>query len=182
MIFDHIEWDERNLDHATRRLTAAEIEQAVFNADRMLTHPRDSDRGRIESVTTAARRWSSFSNWFATEYDQSPDGRHDMTENLSEAELADYYNRTRDASDFEGGEEVPITVKRNVTISVRFSPEELGDLRARAADAGVKVTSFIRAAALEATSPVDRAALGELAKELEQRAHDVATMVGRGVA
>jgi hypothetical protein len=105
-----------------------------------------------------------------------------MTENLSEAELADYYNRTRDASDFEGGEEVPITVKRNVTISVRFSPEELGDLRARAADAGVKVTSFIRAAALEATSPVDRAALGELAKELEQRAHDVATMVGRGVA
>lgn len=105
-----------------------------------------------------------------------------MTENMSEAELADYYNRTQDASDFEGGEEVPITVKRNVTISVRFSPEELEDLRARAADAGVKVTSFIRAAALEATSPVDRAALGELAKELEQRAHDVATMLGPGVA
>ena len=91
------------------------------------------------------------SNWFATGFDQSPDGRHDMTENMSEAELADYYNRTQDASDFEGGEEVPITVKRNVTISVRFSPEELEDLRARAADAGVKVTSFIRAAALEAT-------------------------------
>jgi hypothetical protein len=105
-----------------------------------------------------------------------------MTENMSEAELADYYNRTQDTSDFEGGEDVPITVKRNVTISVRFSPEELKDLRARAEDAGVKVTSFIRAAALEATSPVDRAALGELARELERRAHDVATMVGRGVA
>jgi hypothetical protein len=55
MIFDHIEWDEHNLDHATRRLTAAEIEQAVFNADRMLTHPRDSDRGRIESVTDGGK-------------------------------------------------------------------------------------------------------------------------------
>ncbi len=29
MIFDHIEWDEYNLDHATKRLTAAEIEQAI---------------------------------------------------------------------------------------------------------------------------------------------------------
>ena len=29
-----------------------------------------------------------------------------MTENMSEAELAAYYNRTQDASDFEGGEEV----------------------------------------------------------------------------
>jgi hypothetical protein len=34
MIFDHIEWDEHNLEHATKRLTAAEIEQAVLNADR----------------------------------------------------------------------------------------------------------------------------------------------------
>ena len=103
-----------------------------------------------------------------------------MTENMSEAELADYYNRTQDTSEFEGGEEVPITVKRNVTISVRFSPEELEDLRARAQNAGVKVTSFIRAAALEATSPVDRAALGELARDLEQRAHQVAEFVTRG--
>ena len=37
MILDHIEWDEHNLDHATRRLTAAEIEQAIRNADRMLS-------------------------------------------------------------------------------------------------------------------------------------------------
>ena len=69
-----------------------------------------------------------------------------------------------------------------MTISVRFSPEEIEELRARAEDAGVKVTSFIRAAALEATSPVDRATLGELARELERRAHDVAAMVSRGVA
>ncbi len=103
-----------------------------------------------------------------------------MTKGMSEAELAEYYNRTRDPSDFDEGEEVPITVKRNVTISVRFSDEEIAELRARSEQAGVKVTSFIRAAALEAASPVDRAALGELARDLEQRAHLVAEFVARG--
>lgn len=105
-----------------------------------------------------------------------------MTDKMTEAELAEYYNETEDISEFDLEHPEPVTIRRNVTISVRFSPEELEDLRARAEGAGVKVTSFIRAAALEATSPVDRAALGELARELERRAHDVATMVGRGVA
>jgi len=36
MIFDRIEWDEHNLDHASKRLTAEEIEQAIWNADRMI--------------------------------------------------------------------------------------------------------------------------------------------------
>lgn len=103
-----------------------------------------------------------------------------MTENMTEAELAEHYHRTQDISDFDLGRPEPITVKRNVTISVRFSPEEIEELRARAEKEGVKVTSFIRAAALEASSPVDRAALGELARELEQRAHDVAVMIARG--
>ncbi len=103
-----------------------------------------------------------------------------MTEAMTEAELADYYNRTQDSSDFDEGEEVPITVRRNVTISVRFSVEEIAELRARAEQAGVKVTPFIRAAALDATSPVDRAALGDLARDLEQRAHQVAEFVARG--
>lgn len=38
MIFEHIEWDETNLNHATVRATAAEIEQAIWNADRMTRH------------------------------------------------------------------------------------------------------------------------------------------------
>jgi len=103
-----------------------------------------------------------------------------VTEAMTAAELAEYYNRTQDTSDFDEGEEVPITVRRNVTISVRFSVEEIAELRARAEQAGVKVTSFIRAAALEAASPVDRAALGELARDLEARAHQVAEFVARG--
>lgn len=32
MIFDSIEWDENNLDHACLRLAAAEIEQIITNA------------------------------------------------------------------------------------------------------------------------------------------------------
>jgi len=101
---------------------------------------------------------------------------------MTEAELAEYYTRTQHTSDFDEGEEVPVTVRRTVTISVRFSDEEIAELRARAEQAGVKVTSFIRAAALEASSPVDRAALGELARDLERRAHDVAAMIGGGSA
>ena len=42
------------------------------------------------------------------------------------------------------------------------------------------VTSFIRFAALEAASPVDRTAMGELARDLEQRAHEVAEYVAWG--
>jgi hypothetical protein len=45
----------------------------------------------------------------------------------------------------------------------------------------VKVTSYIRAAALEAANPVDRATLARLAQDLERRAHDVASLI-EGVA
>lgn len=51
MIFDRIEWDDANLDHATKRLTAAEIEQALWNADRMRQHPQAADRAIVTSVT-----------------------------------------------------------------------------------------------------------------------------------
>ncbi len=98
----------------------------------------------------------------------------------TQAELAEYYNETQDLSRFGEENAVPVTVKRSVTLSVRFSDEEIAELRARSEEAGVKVTSFIRAAALEATSPVDRVALGELARDLEQRAHLVTEFVTRG--
>jgi predicted DNA binding CopG/RHH family protein len=99
---------------------------------------------------------------------------------MTEAELADDYNETKDLSEFDEANAVSLTVKRSITISVRFSDKEIEQLRARAEQAGVKVTSFIRAAALEAASPVDRVALGELARDLEQRAHQVAELAKRG--
>lgn len=55
MIFDHIEWDEHNLEHATRRLTAAEIEQAIWNADRMFPHREHPGRGLFRSVTDGGK-------------------------------------------------------------------------------------------------------------------------------
>ncbi len=103
-----------------------------------------------------------------------------MTDKMTEAELADYYNETEDISEFDLEHPEPVTIRRNVTISVRFSVEEIAELRAQAEEAGVKVTSFIRAAALEASSPVDRVALSDLARDLEQRAHQVAELVARG--
>lgn len=44
MLFELIEWDEHNLDHACRRLTAAEIEQVITNATHYLPHRRHHDR------------------------------------------------------------------------------------------------------------------------------------------
>lgn len=56
MIYDHIDWDEHNLEHATKRLTATEIEQAILNATtatRSRTHP---DRRRIRSHTDGGKK------------------------------------------------------------------------------------------------------------------------------
>lgn len=50
MIFEQIEWVEHSLDHATRRLTAPEIEQAIWNADRMQRHREHPERALIRSV------------------------------------------------------------------------------------------------------------------------------------
>lgn len=104
----------------------------------------------------------------------------ETAEPKSETELADYYNETEDLSGFDQEGPKPVTVRRDVTISMRFSDDEIAELRARAEQGGVKVTSFIRAAALEASRPVDRAALGELTRDLEHRAHVVAELVACG--
>ena len=45
------------------------------------------------------------------------------------------------------------------TISVRFSDQEIDLLRAKAEQAGMKVTTYIRSAALEHGTPADKPAL-----------------------
>lgn len=103
-----------------------------------------------------------------------------MQPHVTEAESAAYYNKTEDVSDFDATAPEPVTIRRNVTISVRFSTEEIEDLRARAEKQGVKVTSFIRAAALGASRPVDLVMLEELARDVEERAHAVAQFIAQG--
>ncbi|WP_067430184.1 plasmid mobilization protein [Nocardioides jensenii] len=101
-----------------------------------------------------------------------------MTKRLGEA-LAQHYNRTEDLSCFDEDNPVPVTVTRSVTISVRFSAEEIAELRARADAEGTKVTSYIRDAALAASRPVDLDELGALARGLEQQAHRVSQILTR---
>lgn len=55
MIFGRIEWDEFNLDHATKRLTAAEIEQTLSNSDRWFRHPKHSDRRLVRAETDGGK-------------------------------------------------------------------------------------------------------------------------------
>lgn len=44
MIFDGVEWDESNLEHACRRVTAEEIEQVIANASMVRRHRHYADR------------------------------------------------------------------------------------------------------------------------------------------
>jgi hypothetical protein len=80
------------------------------------------------------------------------------TEAPAEAELARKYQDSRDLAGFETEGE-PVEVRRSVTISVRFSDQEIALLRGKAELAGMKVTTYIRSAALEHGTPVDRLAL-----------------------
>jgi Mobilization protein NikA len=75
-------------------------------------------------------------------------------ETSDERKLAREYQNSRDLSGFETERE-PVEVRRNVTISVRFSDGEIAQLRDRADQAGMKVTAYIRSASLEHGLPVD---------------------------
>jgi hypothetical protein len=75
----------------------------------------------------------------------------------AEAEAASYYSETEDLTGFDGGEivelESPPAGTRSVTLSIRLSPEELQTLAQRAEAAGIKLTTYIRGAALQAEAP-----------------------------
>ena len=96
------------------------------------------------------------------------------TDQMTDAELADYYNSTHDVSEFDGGEVVTTAPRihpetRSVTISVRFSPSELAAIEELANAAGMRLTAFIRAAALASQEPpVDRAEVLDLLTALRE--------------
>lgn len=105
------------------------------------------------------------------------------TRQTTDAELADYYNSTRDLSEFGGGEVVSSATQaqpetRSVTISVRFSPTELARVEKLAHAVGLRLTAFIRAAALATEEPpVDRTEVLELLTALRRSVEG--TMSGR---
>lgn len=55
MILDGIEWDEHNLNHATRRLSAAEIEQALWNATKLMKHRSHPERRLVRSMSDGGK-------------------------------------------------------------------------------------------------------------------------------
>lgn len=62
MLFDSVEWDEANLDHATRRATAAEVEQTIANADSHTRSGHAPDRVMAGPAPTGVAGWSSWRN------------------------------------------------------------------------------------------------------------------------
>jgi hypothetical protein len=83
-------------------------------------------------------------------------------EQISEAELAEvYYQRRHEDSHWTEPEALEKPARLDVTLSVRFTREELEAVRGAAERAGLKPTAFIRQAAVEALAraPVDRARL-----------------------
>lgn len=92
---------------------------------------------------------------------------------MTDAEMAEYYDRTHDTSEFDDGEVVvPPKSKqtRNVTISVRFAPGELEDLEGQASAAGMPVTTYIRSVALAAKEPpIDRDGVLDLLAALRRK-------------
>lgn len=94
-----------------------------------------------------------------------------------EAKLARKYQDSRDLAGFETEGE-PVEVRRNVTISVRFSDQEIALLRAKAEQAGIKVTAYIRAAALEHGTPLDKQALLAALREASDDVARVERLLG----
>lgn len=98
---------------------------------------------------------------------------------VSEAALADYYGTQHDTSEF--GEPLPVhrAERLDVTISVRFTPAEIADVRARASAAGMKPTAYIRRCALEREdAPLDRARLARAVDALSRDLEDLRLAAG----
>jgi hypothetical protein len=97
---------------------------------------------------------------------------------MTEAELADYYDRTGDLSEFEDGEVVEIEPgPKSSVVSVRFAPGELEAVEQQANKAGMKLTAFIRASALSGAHVVDLDRLRKVAAKLAADSEEMGKVV-----
>jgi hypothetical protein len=98
----------------------------------------------------------------------------------TDKQLADYYDRHRDAGDWADPGPVHRPERLDVTISVRFTASEIAAIRAQAAEAGVKPTAYIRNCALDADQPpIDRGWLSETVAALTHDLDDLRRAAGR---
>jgi hypothetical protein len=56
VLFELVEWDDANLEHACRRLTATEIEQVIMNATTYRPHRDVDDRVLFDCRTDGGKR------------------------------------------------------------------------------------------------------------------------------
>lgn len=98
-----------------------------------------------------------------------------------EAELAErYYERRDDDGDWGEPEPLEKPARLEVTLSVRFTADEIEALRAAADQAGIKPTAFIRQAAMAALAhrPVDRARVEKDLKQAVELMRDAQRVLG----
>jgi hypothetical protein len=184
VIFDGIEWDENNLAHACRRVTAAEIEQVIANATTYRRHQHHPDRvlftDRTDGGKVRDRRRTLRHRLPSHPADLRMGGV--MTEpgpGSTEAELADYYDRHRDLTDWSGPQPIQKSERLDVTISVRFTPAEIATIRTRAEAAGLKPTAYIRRCALATEQPpIDREQLRRTVAALSRDLEDLRRTAG----
>lgn len=102
----------------------------------------------------------------------------ESTRDMTEDELADYYHDHRDDMD-QWGDPEPIRKpdRLDVTISVRFTADEIAAVRQRATEAGVKPTVFIRHAALQSTNQLDRRLLARTIDDLRTDVERLALVI-----
>ena len=107
----------------------------------------------------------------------------DPTAGMTEAELADYYDRTHDLSGFEGGkvaELAPASQQRlTSSVAVRFSAEQIEDVQRAADRAGMKLTAFIRAAAVLYAEGNELQEARDLARQLNDNLNRLVGTKGR---
>jgi len=97
---------------------------------------------------------------------------------VTEDRLADYDHDHRDDMD-QWGDLEPIRKpeRLDVTISVRFTADEIAAVRQRALEAGLKPTVFIREAALHRHNPLDRNLLAKIAGDLRTDVERLASIL-----
>lgn len=93
--------------------------------------------------------------------------------------LADYYEEHHDSDEWAEAEPVSKSERLDVTLSVRFTSTEIEHIRAQAAVAGLKPTTYIRQCALaDEAPPIDRARLARSVDALSREVEDLRRAAG----
>lgn len=102
----------------------------------------------------------------------------DPTADMTEAELVAYYQAHRgDTEEWEPAAAIRRPARLDVTISVRFTAEEIAGVRERARDAGMRPTAFIRQAALDVDVPLNRGLLAKTVDRLRSHVEQLASII-----